>query len=75
MGVDFVRMPELLEQDVNAARSAAWWWANNGCNELADAGDVRALSRRINLGNAKSTRTPNGMADRQKRYDRARLFL
>lgn len=75
LGVDFVQTPVLLEHDVNAARSAAWWWANNDCNDLADAGDFLALSRRINLGNAKSTRMPNGMADRQKRYDRARLFL
>lgn len=33
-----------------AAVSAAWWWAANGCSELADAGDVKAWRRRVNGG-------------------------
>lgn len=68
LGVNFVDDPILLEHDVNAARSAAWWWANNGCNEIADSGDFVRLTRRINGGT-------NGLADRQARYDLARKFL
>lgn len=40
--------PELLEQPVDAAHSAAWFWQAHGCNELADAGDFRGITKRIN---------------------------
>ena len=68
LGVNFVDDPILLEHDVNAARSAAWWWATNGCNEIADGGDFVQLTRRINGGT-------NGLADRQTRYELARKLL
>lgn len=42
--------PDRLLLPVNAALSAAWFWHANGCNELADAGDVPALTRKINGG-------------------------
>lgn len=42
--------PELLEQPEWAARSAAWFWASNGLNELADAGKFEQITRRINGG-------------------------
>lgn len=61
LGVDFVATPSLLQQDGYAARSAAWWWATHGCNELTDTGSVEAVTRRINGG-------LNGLADRQRRY-------
>lgn len=37
-----------------AALSAAWFWSKHGCNELADQGDIDAISDMINLGH----RTP-----------------
>lgn len=64
LGIDCVNRPEMLEEPRNAARSAAWWWANNGCNELADAGNFHALTRRINGG-------LNGIDDRLERWERA----
>lgn len=33
-----------------AAETAAWFWADAGCNALADTGDVRAVRRRVNGG-------------------------
>lgn len=68
LGVDVILYPERLEGKPLAARASAWWWQANGCNELADAGDFRALTRRINGGT-------NGLADRESRYARARLAL
>ena len=68
LGVDVVNNPILLEQKPLAARSAAWWWANNGCNEIADTGDFERLTRRINGG-------INGLADRLDRWDRAKRVL
>lgn len=50
--------PELLEQPLHAALSAAWFWRTNGCNALADAGDFEGLTRRINGG-------LNGLSDRR----------
>lgn len=68
LGVDVVTDPQLLEGRALAARSAAWWWATHGCNQLADGGDFVALTRRINGGT-------NGLADRQARWERAKKAI
>lgn len=57
LGLDLLVRPELLEQPVNACRSAAWFWKTHGLNELADAGDQVRVTRRVNGGT-------NGLADR-----------
>jgi putative chitinase len=33
-----------------AIESAAWFWANNGLNELADTDDITKVTKRINGG-------------------------
>lgn len=68
LGIDFVNDPILLEHPANAARSAAWWWANNGCNQIADTGDFERLTKRINGGT-------NGLADRLERWNRAKQYV
>lgn len=40
--------------------AAALYWAEHGCNELADKGDFITITRRINGGET-------GLADRQAR--------
>lgn len=60
--------PELLEAPVAACRSAAWYWRTHGLNELADAEDFRAITRRVNGG-------LNGYADRLSYYSRGRQVL
>ena len=50
LGLDVVARPELLEEPVNAARSAAWFWHDRGLNALADRGDAKAITKRINGG-------------------------
>jgi putative chitinase len=30
--------------------SAGWFWSTNGCNQIADRGDIPALTKRINGG-------------------------
>lgn len=47
-GVDVVAKPQLLTEAPYAADSAAWFWATNGCNELADQADWRGVTRAIN---------------------------
>jgi len=47
-GVRAVDSPDILLDPVFAADSAGWFWQANGCDALA--GDVEALTRRINGG-------------------------
>ena len=68
LGLDLINQPELLEQPKNACLSAAWFWATNGLNTLADADKFEAITRRINGG-------LNGQADRQALHARALKVL
>ena len=68
LGADLINRPELLEQPQYAALSAAWFWSVNGLNTLADAGDLRKITQRINGGQ-------NGAADRAELYARALKVL
>lgn len=61
LNLDLVETPDLLLTPSPAARSAAWFWANNGCNAFADKGDVEGLTRRINGGLI-------GIDDRRRRH-------
>jgi putative chitinase len=63
LAIDLVRAPEQLLRPEHAARSAGWFWAANGCNAFADAGDFVGLTRRINGGVI-------GLEDRRARYMR-----
>jgi putative chitinase len=68
LGVDLVENPDLLLEPVYAARSAAWFWATNKCNNFADSGDIEGLTKRINGGLI-------GIDDRKKRYASAMRSL
>lgn len=68
LGLDLLKHPELLEDPVNACRSAAWFWKTRGLNELADAGDQVKVTRRINGGT-------NGLADRLALFEVAEEVL
>ena len=57
LGVDLLVEPSLLERADLAARSAGWFWDSRNLNELADRGDARAITKRINGG-------INGLQDR-----------
>lgn len=50
LGLDLLEHPELLEEPEYAARSAAWFWDSRKLNELADNGDFKTITRRINGG-------------------------
>jgi putative chitinase len=62
LGMDLISKPDLLLQPQYAALSAAWFWVENKCGPLADAGDFVGLTKRINGGTI-------GLQDRQKRYE------
>ncbi|WP_207848831.1 MULTISPECIES: glycoside hydrolase family 19 protein [unclassified Pseudomonas] len=73
LGLDLINHPELLEQPQHAAMSAAWFWATNGLNTLADAGDNANIGSIINTG--RRGRVPNGADDRAALYARALKVL
>lgn len=50
MGVDVVTHPDWLAQPPMACLSAGWFWNSNGCNALADDGDVRGLTLLVDGG-------------------------
>lgn len=68
LGLNLIDLPELLEQPVNACRSAGWFWKARGLNELADVGDQVRVTRRINGGT-------NGLADRLALFEVAQRVL
>ena len=68
LGLDLLTQPALLEQTVNACRSAGWFWQANGLNALADAGDQVKVSRRVNGGT-------NGLAERLALFAVAKRVL
>lgn len=59
-----IARPELLEDILPACRSAGWFWARAELNRLADGGDIRTITRRINGGY-------NGFAERITCYSTA----
>ena len=63
-----LEQPQLLEQPILACRSAAWFWQTHGLNELADKGDFKLITKRINGG-------LNGYSDRVAYYERAKEAL
>lgn len=70
LGIDLVASPELLEQPLFAAESAAWFWKTRGLNELADTGNFRLTCVRIN-GINRTTGDPNGYPERVRAYNLA----
>lgn len=60
-GLDLVNHPEQLEQPSAGALSAGWFWQANGLAKYADARQITAMSKVINLGSATSTATPLGL--------------
>jgi putative chitinase len=50
LGVDFVMDPDLVATPKYAALTAGWFWSTHKCNELAEAADWIALTKRINGG-------------------------
>ena len=57
-----------IETKEGALASALWFWDTNNLNPVADTGDVRALTKRINGGDI-------GLDDRQHRYNVAMQAL
>lgn len=57
LSLDLLNKPQLLEQPVNAAASAGWFWTIKNLNLLADADQLEKITKKVNGGR-------NGLADR-----------
>ncbi|OJT27696.1 hypothetical protein BO221_04870 [Archangium sp. Cb G35] len=68
LGVDLEGKPELAATPAVGFRTAAWFWRTRELNELADAGNFDAITKRINGGY-------NGKADRDAYHVRAQAAL
>ena len=55
---------EYLQTFEGAVQSACWFWESNNLNALADAGDIRMMTKKINGGFI-------GLEDREKHYHHA----
>ena len=64
LGLDLEAHPERAADVDVGFRVAAWFWTSRGLKPLADAGDFREITRRINGGF-------NGLAHREAYYRRA----
>lgn len=51
-----------------AADVACWFWETRNINPLADADDIKAVTRKVNGG-------LNGLADREAYLRRGKFFL
>ena len=65
LGLDLVGNPQQAATPEVGFRIAALFWQRNGLNELADAGDYKAITKRINGGF-------NGLDHRMLMLERAR---
>ena len=68
LDLDLIAQPELLEKPQHGCMSAAWFWATNGLNTLADTDKIDMITQRINGGQT-------GAADRLALYVRALKVL
>ena len=64
LGVDLISDPSYLESPEGAARSAGWYWTSRNLNALADVGDMKQITKKINGGFI-------GLEDRMKHYHHA----
>lgn len=53
---------EYIQTAGGALESAAWFWANNGLNELADTDDITRVTKKVNGGTI-------GLEDRKKHLE------
>jgi predicted chitinase/cell envelope opacity-associated protein A len=64
LGLDLVNNPKRAADPDVGFRTAAWFWTTHGLNKLADSGNFREITHRINGGY-------NGEASRESYYRRA----
>ena len=67
LGVDFVENPQLLREFPYCVSGSCWWWWHNGCNQIADTEEPKAIRKRVNGG-------LNGYSEFCRYYERAKTI-
>lgn len=67
-GIDFLNKPHLLLEEEHSMTAAVWYWSVNNLNALADADDLRGVTKRINGGY-------NGLEGRRLLLDKYKLIF
>lgn len=65
---NFISNPDLINTDPWEGLASVWYWETHGLNALADAGNIEAISRRINGGT-------NGLDERYRLSVAAGILL
>jgi putative chitinase len=68
IGASLDSITDYLQTFEGSVQSACWFWETHGLNELADSGNIREITRKINGGY-------NGLDDRETRYEHAKAVL
>lgn len=68
IGKPLDEIPDYLGTFYGALESACWFWQKNKLNEIADAGDIKKITRIINGGY-------NGLDDRIEKYEHSMAVL
>ncbi len=68
LGIDFIKNPHRLKEPFYACLSAGWYWDKHKLNTLADAGDFKAITKKINGGY-------NGLDHRTALYKKAKGLI
>jgi putative chitinase len=68
LGLDLINHPDFLLEPEFAALSAGWYWNKMGLNSLADLGDNKEITKRINGGY-------NGLSERITKTNQALKVL
>lgn len=68
LGLDLEGEPTKVTDPEVGCRVAGWFWKTRGLNELADAGDFRQITKRVNGGY-------NGLEKREAYYKKAKAAL
>jgi putative chitinase len=65
---DIDQLPDYLQTFEGAVQSACWFWETNDLNQLADAGDIKTMTKKINGGYL-------GLEDRIEKYEQIKEIL
>lgn len=65
LGLDLVNHPELIEDPKHGFRAAAWFFKENGLNEISDTGDINTLLDQLEATGI--IRPPSGFVRRSTR--------
>lgn len=67
-GINVIERPDEVETPQLCVMVSMWYWETHGCNEAADQDDIVKVTIKVNGGT-------NGLKDRQKYYDKAKMSL